>query len=207
MKKIIYSIAIVIAALNFAGAQEITIGKETIVLGQVKPILVSMTGFTGEAVEVLKFDLYVQGYSFVSPDAAQFVISGTDNGTVVGSVTDKYARKVLFSRSYNGASLRRQAHAFADDIVQATTTLKPIGSTKIAFKSQSPGGNGEIYVADFDGFGAQSGTSDGTIVAHPAWVPGRMALYYTSYARSNPDIFFHSLSTGQRRVCLLYTSP
>jgi len=120
-------------------------------------------------------------------------------------VTDKYARKVLFSRSYNGASLRRQAHAFADDIVQATTTLKPIGSTKIAFKSQSPGGNGEIYVADFDGFGAQAVTSDGTIVAHPAWVPGRMALYYTSYARSNPDIFFHSLSTGQRRVIAGYS--
>jgi TolB protein len=212
MKKIICSIAIAVSALGVSQAQEeINIGKETTVLGQVPPIPVAITGFSGEAAEVLKFDLYVQGCCFVSPDAAKFVINGTDNGTVVGSVTDKVARKVAFSRSYNGASLRRQAHAFADDVMQAieqataANTLKPIGSTKIAFKSQSPGGNGEIYVADFDGFGAQAVTSDATIVAHPAWVPGRMTLYYTSYARSNPDIFMHSLSTGQRRVIAGYS--
>jgi TolB protein len=207
MKKTIYPIAVAIAAaaLNLSRAQEINIQSEINVLGMMKPIPVALTGFTGEAAEVLKFDLYVQGYSFVSPDAAQYLINGSDNGTVVGSVTDKFARKVILSRSYNGASLRRQAHAFADDIVQATTTLKPIGGTKIAFKAQSVGGNGEIYVADFDGFGAQPVTSDGTIVAHPAWVPGRMALYYTSYARSNPDIFYHSLSSGQRRVIAGYS--
>jgi TolB protein len=204
MKKFL-SIIFAIAALNVSRAQEIRIENTIDVLGQMKPIPVALTGFTGEAAEVLKFDLYVQGYSFVSPDAAQFVINGTDNGNVVGSVTDKFARKVVLSRSYNGASLRRQAHAFADDIVQATTQLKPIGATKIAFKSQRAGGSGEIFVSDFDGFGAQPVTSDSAIVAKPAWVPGRMALYYTSYARDNPDIFLHSLSTGQRRVVAGYS--
>ena len=205
MKKIILTIAVVVAALNFSRAQEIII-EHTGVFGQ-KPIPVALTGFTGEAAEVLKFDLYVQGYSFVSPDEAQYVISGTDNGSVVGSVTDKGARKSILSRSYNGASLRRQAHAFADDIVQATakTPLKPIGAGKIAFKSQHTGGAGEIFVADFDGFGAQAVTSDNAIVAKPAWVPGHMALFYTSYARSNPDIFYHSLSSGQRRVVAGYS--
>jgi TolB protein len=209
MKKIL-AIAIAVAALNLVRAQDtIDINGGIDIFGR-KPIPVAITGFTGEAAEVLKFDLYVQGCCFVSPDAAQFVINGTDNGTVVGSVTDKVARKVAFSRSYNGASLRRQAHAFADDVIQAIEStpekpIKPIGATKIAFKSQSPGGNGEIYVADFDGAGAQAVTSDATIVAHPAWVPGRMTLYYTSYARSNPDIFMHSLSTGQRRVIAGYS--
>ncbi|MEY4916216.1 MAG: hypothetical protein RL616_129 [Verrucomicrobiota bacterium] len=205
MKKIILTLALAAVALNFSRAQEIKIEKPIDILGQMKPIPVALTGFTGEAAEVLKFDLFVQGYAFVAPDVAQYVINGTDNGSVVGSVTDKYARKVILSRSYNGASLRRQAHAFADDIVQATTTLKPIGAGKVAFKSQRAGGSGEIYVADFDGFGAQSVTSDNTIVAKPAWVPGRMALYYTSYARSNPDIFYHSLSSGQRRVVAGYS--
>ena len=154
----------------------------------------------------MKFDLYVQGFSFVSPEAAQYLIHGSDAGGVTGTVTDKFAHKMILSRSYNGASLRRQAHAFADDIVKATTTLKAIGQTKIAFKSQpSSVGAGEIYVADFDGFGAQSVTSDATIVAKPAWVPGRLALYYTSYARGNPDIFYHSLSSGQRRVIAGYS--
>jgi TolB protein len=83
---------------------------------------------------------------------------------------------------------------------------KGIGQTKIAFKSQPAGyGAGEIYVADFDGFNAQRVTSDNAIVAKPAWVPGRLALYYTSYARGNPDIFYHSLSSGQRRVIAGYS--
>lgn len=202
------TIALTAVALDFSRAQEIEIGKEINVLGQTKPIPVAITGFTGEAAEVLKFDLFVQGYSFVSPDQAQFVISGTDNGSVTGTVTDKLAKKMILSRSYNGASLRRQAHAFADDIVQATAAkpMKPIGAGKIAFKSQNGGyGPGEIYVADFDGFGAQTVTSDKAIVAKPAWVPGRMALFYTSYARGNPDIFYHSLSSGQRRVVAGYS--
>ena len=53
--------------------------------------------------------------------------------------------------------------------------------------------DGEIYVSDFDGHNAQAVTHDGTIVAAPAWVPGRLALYYTSYQPGNPDIFYHNL--------------
>jgi TolB protein len=170
-----------------------------------KPIPVFLEGFSGEAASVLNFDLTVQGFKVVTPDQAQFTISGSNGGNVAGSLTDNFAHKMLFSRTYNGASLRRQAHAFADDIVGAIRDTKPIGGTKIAYKAQAQGGNGEIYVADFDGFDAQPVTSDGAIVAHPAWVPGRMAIYYTSYARSNPDIFYHSLSSGQRRVIAGYS--
>ena len=82
---------------------------------------------------------------------------------------------------------------------------KGIGQTKIAFKSQAPDGTGEIYVADFDGHGAQAITHDGAIIATPAWVPGRLAMYYTSYAHGNPDIFYHNLSTGDRRVFARYS--
>ena len=204
--KFLLALLFTVAALNFSRAQtEIQIQQEINVLGQTKPIPIALDGFTGEAAEVLKFDLFVQGFSFVTPDAAQYLIHGTDSGSVTGSVTDKVAKKMILARSYNGASLRRQAHAFADDIVQTIQNKKGIGSTKIAFKAQAAGGNGEIYVADFDGFGAQSVTSDATIVAKPAWSPGKMAVYYTSYARGNPDIFYHSLSSGQRRVIAGYS--
>lgn len=203
--KLFFVAILAVFALNFARAQnEITIVSEK-QFGQ-KPIPVALEGFSGEAAEVLRFDLYVQGFSFVSPDAAQYIIRGSDAGSVSGSLTDKFANKMLLSRSYNGASLRRQSHAFADDIVTTIRSTKPIGGTKIAFKSQSPnGGSGEIYVADFDGYDEQAITSDGSIVAKPAWMPGRMALYYTSYARSNPDIFYHSLSSGQRSVIAGYS--
>ncbi|HTX21769.1 MAG TPA: hypothetical protein VMD27_07935 [Candidatus Aquilonibacter sp.] len=168
--------------------------------GLTPPIPVSLTGFSGEVLDVLEFDLYVQGFSFVSSDAAQYQISGSNSGSVAGTVTDKFARKVILSRSYTGATLRQQAHAFADDIVFAITGKKGIGRTKIAFKAEAPNGHGEIYVSDFDGYNAVAVTHDHAIVAAPAWVPGRLVLLYTSYKPGNPDIFYHDLTTGQRRI-------
>ena len=193
-------------ALNLSrGQDEIQVQKQINVLGQTKPILVSLDGFGDEVTEALKFDLYVQGFNFVAPDAAQYQISGSSTGSVQGRVVDRFAKSTLLLRSYTGASLRRQAHAFADDIVQAITGKKGIAQTKIAFKAQSSTGNGEIYVADFDGHNAQAITRDDTIVAAPVWVPGRLAIYYTSYKPGNPDIFYHNLGTGQRRVVAGYS--
>jgi TolB protein len=195
------SLLLAVVALNLGrGQEEITIQQQINVLGQTKPIPVSLEGITGEAADVLKFDLYVQGFKFVAPEAAQYRITGSSAANVQGALTDAISRQTKFSRSYTGASLRRQAHAFADDIVLAITGKKGIGQTKVAFKAQAPGGEGEIYVSDFDGHNAQAVTHDNAIVAAPAWVPGRLALYYTSYQPGNPDIFYHSLSTGQRRV-------
>ena len=207
MKKITLNcltLGLVAGVLFGACAQEINIEHTGNYFGQ-KPIPVSLDGFTGEAAEVLKFDLYVQGFNFVAPGAAQYQISGSSAGDVTGRVTDNFAKRVILSRSYNGASVRRQAHAFVDDIVQTILNKPGIGQTKIAFKAQSASGNGEIYVADFDAHNAQAVTTDGAIVAKPAWVPGKLAVYYTSYARGNPDIFYHSLSSGQRRVIAGYS--
>jgi len=173
--------------------------------GLTPPVPVSLEGFSGEVLDVLKFDLYVQGFSFVSPDAAQYLISGSNSGDVQGRVTDRFSKSSLLARSYTGASLRREAHAFADDIVSAIRNEKGIAQTRIAFKAEQPNGNGEIFVADFDGYNRQAITHDGAIVAAPAWVPGRLALCYTSYKLGNPDIFYHDLATGQRRVIARYT--
>jgi TolB protein len=196
-------LAVSLFAASIAVAQdgqgEITI-TTPVTLGLTPPIPISIEGFSGEALEVLNFDLYVQGFKVVPADQAQYQISGSGDGNVIGHVVDKYARKEIVSRSYTGANVRREAHAFADDIVAAVTGRKGIGQTKIAFKVQEPSGEGEIYVSDFDGHNPQAVTTDGAIVAAPAWVPGRLALYYTSYKLSNPDIFYHDLSSGERHV-------
>ena len=203
--KICLPVLLAVFAANFGFCQsEITITHDITVVGNTKPIPVSLDGFSGEAADVLRFDLYVQGFSFVSPDAAQYQISGSNDGNVVGRVTDKFAKKLILSNSYTGTNLRRQAHAFANDIVSTITGKKGIGLTKIAFKAQHPDGTGEIYVSDFDGHGAQPVTQDNVIVSAPSWVPGRLALYYNSYKYENPDIFYSDLSTGQRRVVARY---
>jgi TolB protein len=199
--KIAVPTCLVLVALNVCVAQqEIDIGKTQTLPGQAKPIPVSIEGFSGETLDVLKFDLYVQGFSFVAPGAGQYRISGSNAGNVQGNLTDTISKQTKFSRSYSGASLRKQAHAFADDIVETITGTKGIGQTKIAFKAQSPGGNGEIFIADFDGHNPLQVTHDNSIVAAPAWTPHKLALYYTSYQPGNPDIFYHNLSTGERTI-------
>jgi TolB protein len=199
--------------LNLASAQDdgaILVSGGGTIFGQ-KPILVAMDGFSGEAAAVLRFDLYAQGFKVVPSDEAQYLIHGLDGANVAGTVTDKFARKVILSRSYNGAGTRREAHAFADDVVMAVTGKPGIAqlrnaTARIAFKMQPAGiGAGEVYVSDFDGYDVRRITSDNAIVAKPAWVPGRLALYYTSYALDNPDIFYHSLTTGQRHVIAGYS--
>ena len=204
--KICLPALLAIFAVNFGFCQsELTITHDISVVGNTKPIPVSLDGFSGEVADVLKFDLYVQGFSFVAPDAAQYQISGSAGANVTGSLTDKLAKKVLFSHAYTGTNLRRQAHALANEIVFAITGKNGIGYTQIAFKAQPTGnGAGEIYVSDFDGHSAQAVTKDNAIVSHPSWVPGRLALYYNSYKLENPDIFYHDLSAGNWHVVARY---
>jgi TolB protein len=169
--------------------------------GNEPPIWVSISGINGEALQVLQFDLYVQGFNFTNSEAAQFLISGRANGNFQATATDKYAKSTVVSQAYSGESLRRQVHQFVDDFVSALPALKrkPICRTKIAFKGETRP-NSEVFVADFDGHNSQSVTKDGSIVAAPEWVPGHMALYYTSYKLNHADILYHNLSSGERKM-------
>ncbi len=195
-------IALSLVAAGGPAYSQIEITKQAMVPGNTKPIFVSMSGFTGEAAQVLQFDLYVQGFAFTNAEAAQYLIAGSNNGNLEGRVTDAHNKSVLVAKAYSGAPLRRQTHAFADDFVQALSR-KPIAQTKVAFKGES-NRRSEIYIADFDTHNAQAVTKDDSIVAAPDWVPGRLALYYVSYRLDNPSIFYHNLATGDRKAFARY---
>jgi TolB protein len=171
--------------------------------GAEPPTWVSLSGFTGEAASVLQFDLYVQGFNFTNSENAQYIIIGSNNGNFQGRVTDRFNKNTVLSKAYSGASLRQQAHLFVDEFLTAIQR-KGIARSKLAFKKDT-GANSEIYVADFDGYNPQAVTADNTIVAAPTWVPGKLAIYYTSYKLGNPNIFFHDLSSGQRHVFSRYS--
>jgi TolB protein len=167
-------------------------------------IPVSLSGITGEAAATLRFDLEIQGFRFETPDAAQYQISGSNQDNLIGRVTDRINKALLLNNQYQGSSLRSQAHAFADDIVEKLTGRKGISRYKIAFKVDT-GRTSEIYVADFDGHNATQVTRDGSIVAAPCWVPGRRALFYTSYRLGNPDIYSHDLQSLERAIVARYS--
>jgi TolB protein len=200
MKHTLLKLNLIAALLTSAtlafGQGEIEISKDFIP-GATPPIKVNIAGLTGEAATVLNFDLHVMGFLNVPADQAQYLIVGSANPNVQGTVTDNVNKQVRLNKAYSGGSTRRQVHAFADDIVLALTGTKGIAQTKIAFKVDT-GSASEIYLADFDGANAQGVTKDGSIVAAPTWVPGRLALAYTSYRLGNPDIFRHDLSSGAR---------
>ncbi len=195
----LHGLALVLGAGALFAQTELTIIKRGNAPGLEKPIPVALSGFTGEAKAVIEFDLYVQGFTFVPAEQAQYVISGSNSGNVQGRLSDRINGSTVFARQYTGAALRQQAHQFTDDIVQTLTKTPGIGQTKIALKVDK-GQSSEICVADFDGHSPKMITSDGSIVAAPAWVPGKLALYYTSYKLNNPDILYHDLSTGKRSV-------
>src|SRR5215472_14583464 len=77
---------------------EISITPTISVIGNTKPVPVSIEGFSSDVTAILKFDLYVQGFTFVGPDAAQYQISGSSSGDVVGRVTDRFAKTTILSR-------------------------------------------------------------------------------------------------------------
>ena len=155
---------------------------------------------------VLKFDLYVQGFSFVAPDAAQYQISGSNAGNVTGRVTgqicaagNSFAQLHRREFAAAGARVRRRHRSCHHQQRKASARRKSRSRRKR--QTATARFTWPISTATI----AQAVTHDDAIVAKPAWVPGRLALYYTSYEPGNPDIFYHNLSTGQRRVIAGYS--
>ena len=161
-----------------------------------KTIPISMSGFSGTAQEVLKFDLEVHGFEFVGADAASYIVTGSNTGQVQGRLADKN-KTTMFSRAYTGGNTRSQAHALANDIIFAITQRKGVTQGKIAFRV-GEGRSAEIYVADYDGANAVAVTADKVLVSAPTWVPGQRKLLYVSYKSGFPDIISHDITTGAR---------
>src|ERR1700743_170520 len=102
-KRILFSGLLLGISLSALAGQEANVVKTTSP-GAEPPILVSLSGFTGEAAYALRFDLYVQGFNFTNADNAQYIITGSNNGNFQGRVTDRYNKSALVAKAYSGAS-------------------------------------------------------------------------------------------------------
>jgi TolB protein len=185
----------------FAADEVIDLSRERDSLGFTKPIPVSLAGFTGEADSTLRFDLFFMGFEFVSPDKARYNIQKNNAAGMGAQITDPLARQIIYNKAFTGASARQQAHALADDIARTLTKKPGIAQTRIATKVQPSGyGDGEIWVADYDGYNAAPVTKDNAICAAPTWA-GKSELLYVSYKlMGKPDILSHNLTTGARKA-------
>lgn len=197
---------LIAATTALAADQELAPIKGSTGIGDVPPIPIVLSGYTGEVARVLEFDLEVVGFKVVAQSATQvdWILSGKNDGRVEGTLRDAVSKQSEFAKAYSGASLRQQAHALADDVVKTVHGLPGIARTRIAFK-RDMGRRSELYVSDYDGYQAAAITSDGSVVAAPCWAPGRNLLVYTSYLAGNPDVMSHDLGNGKRTFVARYS--
>ena len=139
--------ALLLAGLALGQAQRKEIEVDVFDAGKVKAIPVAIEGFSGETLALLKFDLFVQGFEFVDKAKAQFTIKGShDGGGVSGAVYDHVKRGTILNKRYKGGSLRKQAHTFANNVVESITSSPGIGLTRIAFKQKHGPNNNSTLV-------------------------------------------------------------
>ena len=92
-------------------------------------------------------------------------------------------------------SWRSLAHRVANEIIYQVTGQKGPFNSRFTYARKSKTGK-EIGIVDFDGHGAQSITSNGSINLKPIWHPNGKALSFTSYREGNPDLYVAELSRG-----------
>lgn len=187
-----------------AEAQKIVIDRDGWT-GFEDPIPISLSGFSGEALKTLEFDLFVQGFKIVPANQADYTLSGKNATRVEGRLNSKVGGGAsLVAKAYSGGSLRLQAHALADDVVGAVRNLQGVGRTKITYRVRKGKRHFEIYVSDYDGQNPKAATSDGVVVSAPTWAKGRNLLFYSSHKNVFADIVWHDLTTGKRQVFAKY---
>jgi TolB protein len=188
-----------------AAEGDITVRVQVDGLGFPKAVPVHISGYDGEADRVLRFDLSFMGFEIVGDKSAATYLIQKNNAAGVGAqVTDLLQNKIPYNKAFSGGSIRQQTHALADDLAKALLNQPGIAQTRIALVAQPTGyGVGEIFVSDYDGFGASPVTRDGVIVHAPAW-SGKGTLLYQSFKLGKGEILSHTVNTGARRQLARY---
>src|SRR5687768_13383949 len=123
-RRLVLSAVLGILTLSFApatSAQVIDIWG-----GGTRVVPITLSGYSGEAASTLKNDLEVMGFEVTTPDKADFTLSGKNSPNVEGRLQKTLSKESLLAKAYTGETMRLQAHALADDVVQAILGIKGI---------------------------------------------------------------------------------
>ncbi len=136
-------------------------------------------------------------FHFQSTPQNAFDASGAISGGILEGTLRAPNGGVLFSRSYRTGNQRRDAHRFADDIVEAVTGRPGIASSQIVFIAERSG-HKELFVCDYDGANPRQITRDASISVSPSISPDGRRVAYTSYRSGYPDVYVIDLTSGAR---------
>ena len=134
------------------------------------------------------------------------------NFTLNAKLNELPSHDTIFTKKYKAELTKKRwtAHELANDIVNYLTGERGMGHTQIAFVRKI--GNGkEIGVMDYDGYGEQLLTRNGSLNLSPAWSPSADRLVFTGYMMGNPDLYLLHLASGKTakisRFNNLYSAP
>ena len=180
------------------------------VIGEVdetKLVPIALSGFDGEVATVLRFDLEVQGFKVVPESSAKYILSGKNGGAVEGALQDAN-QAFLFNKTFNGGTLRMQAHTLSDTVVEAVHGIRGIARTKILYTKKTGARAWEVFTADYDGHNSVALTQDKVLCGAPSWGQGNRKVFYTSYLTFNgiinPTVLCHNLNNGSRHIVARY---
>jgi TolB protein len=119
------------------------------------------------------------------PVKADYVAFGSLLGTAQaqGFLYDVKTNSQLLSASLSGGDARDLAHQFADQIVKLLTGKDGIATSKIAYINSR-----EVFLMDYDGYGARQFSRDGSIALFPSLSPDGNRLAYVSYRSGHPNV-------------------
>lgn len=153
--------------------------------------------------QILQKDLQMSGaLSVGGPNTGNFQVSGNASGASLRGVLSERGGRNLVERSYSGSG-RAQAHAFANDIVEALTGVKGIAGSRIAFVA-TRSGHKEVYTVDSDGSNLVQQTNDGKLSVSPRLSADGRRLAYTGYQSGYADVYEIDLGSGSRRRIMKY---
>ncbi len=166
-----------------------------------KKIAVEITSFQGTEAALLQKIVTedLRRTLMIDPVTSQGSYSVTASftgGALVGKLSDSTRGSEVFNRNYSG-EMRKMAHEFSDDILEALTQVKGFSSSRIAFISGTQGAK-ELYTMDVDGANIKRLTSDKSISANPAWSTDGSSIAYMSYRSGYPDVYVIKLAQGIR---------
>ena len=127
--------------------------------------------------------------------------TGTDV-TIDCHLFDVGSGKELLHKKYQGKQkgIRQMVHRFADAIVQHFTGSPSIFFTKIIFAKRTNRKTKEVCIMDFDGHNEYCLVKNGSLNLLPAWSGDGRGVFYSSYLRGGPHMYFYNFKTRKSRA-------
>jgi TolB protein len=128
-----------------------------------------------------------------------------DNVYFEGLVTDIASGDFLGGKKYrlrNGRE-REVAHHFSDEVVRLVTGEQGVASTRIVFVRKG-GGQWELVVSDYDGYGPKVLVRQSVPLLNPRWVDRDDAVVYATYRDGKPDLYIRYLAEPKSQPIATY---